>query len=145
MTVMYLRRCKVSARSLLLPGTIALYRPMGYRFGTFQAGGSTCHYWQWRARVSVKESAAIGFGSVSRATKFWLRREIYEGQNDGSGGIGRGGCCGGGGGDGGGWGDGCGGGEDAGGGGAGAASYGAEGHQPDGDGRGHCIAPARHT
>ena len=65
-------------------------------------------------------------------------------QNDGSGGIGWGVCCGHGGGDGVGWRDGCGG-EDAGGSGAGAATHRAEGHQPDGDGRGHYFAAARST
>src|ERR1700722_5073086 len=77
-------------------------------------------------------------GSLSQEDKG--EEKDYEVQNYGSGGIGWGVCCGHGGGDGVGWGDGGGGG-----GGAGAASYRAEDHQPDGDGRGHCVAAERST
>jgi hypothetical protein len=71
---------------------------------------------------------AVLRGSLSQEEEG--KEKDYEGQNDGSGGIGWGVCCGHGGGDGVGWGDGCGAGEDAGSGGAGTASYPAEGLQP---------------
>src|SRR5208283_90510 len=83
---------------------------------------------------------AVLTGSLLQEDK--RKEKDYEVQNDGSGGIGWGLCCGHGSGDGVEWGDGCGWGED-GGGGAGAASYPAEGLQPDSDGRGHCSAAER--
>jgi len=73
------------------------------------------------------------------------KEKDYAVQNDGSGGIGWGVCCGHAGGDGAEWGNDCGGGEDAGSGGAGATGYPAEGHQPNGVGRGHCFAAERYT
>jgi len=73
------------------------------------------------------------------------KEKDYEEQSDGSGGIGCRLCCGDGCGDGAGWGDRCRGREDAGGEDPGAASYRAEGHEPDRDGRGHCFAAARYT
>src|ERR1700691_1377292 len=75
---------------------------------------------------------------------FWRedngKEKDYEVQNDGSGGVGRGGCCGGAPGDGGGRGGGRGGGSAA-----ATASQGGEGDQPDGHRRGHCVAPERST
>src|SRR4029077_18515101 len=86
---------------------------------------------------------AVLRGSLSQGDRG--KEKDYEVQNNGSGGIGRGVRRGHGGGDRVGRRNGGGGGEDARGSGAGAASYRAEGHQPDGDGRGHCFAAARST
>src|SRR5580704_2915442 len=91
-----------------------------------------------RIRNAWQEHALLLFSLVLGGKRAKVRRKIYEAQNDGSGGIGRGVCCGHGGGDGVGWGDRWGGGS-----GAAAASYRAEGHLADGVGRGHCFAAPR--
>src|SRR5580700_439193 len=91
-----------------------------------------------RIRNAWQEHALLLFSLVLGGKRAKVKRKIYEAQNDGSGGIGRGVCCGHGGGDGVEWGDSWGGGS-----GAAAASYRAEGHLTDGVGRGHCYAAPR--